>query len=177
MANIDKINLIQAGEYLYGTGREAYGEPDVLNRPLKELVQLMEQGKFDVYSAKVAIELVDNNEFDTDVQNEDVVSMNYVNGKYDLATPDQTTVIGIADLNNSIIHVLGRKAFTGYTFTKGYFYYLSATNPGKIVPQDSAEKSPVVVGVAISTNELFIRLSYDYELLDNSIPITLALGG
>ena len=177
MSNVDKLNLIQAGEPLNGTGREAYGEEDVLNRPLRELIQLMEQGQIDVYGTKIAYPVTDNNDFSTNVQNEDLVSYNQSTNLYDLAVDGQTAAIGFADLTNSVVHVIGLKEFTGYTFTKGKYYYLDKNNPGKIVDEDSANKSMLVVGIAISTAELFVKLQYDMDMVaDSSIAYSIVFG-
>lgn len=174
---IEQLNLIQAGEPLNGTGNEGAGQPDTLNRPIKELVSLMEAGQLNVYATKISVKLVDNNDFDVGVISEDVVTSNYLTGKYGLAIPSQVTVIGFADLTESIIHVIGIKEFTGYTFVPGKFYYLSKTLPGKIVPETSADRSFVVVGVAITSSSLFVKIGADLEVADSSAAMAIALGG
>lgn len=173
--NIDLINLIQAGEPLNGTGQEGIGQPDTLNRPVKDLLTLMETGKLDAYATKLDVKLVDNNSFDVGVVSEDVVTVNYVTAKYGLATPSQVTVVGFADLTNSLIHVMGVKTFATYTFVPGKFYYLSKSLPGKIVPETSGDKSYVSVGVAVTTTSLFVRLGMDLTIADQSAAMAIAL--
>jgi len=176
MALIDNINLIGVSEPLNGTGNEGIGQPDTLNRPIKNLITLMQSGSADVYSTKVDVKLVDNNSFDVGVITDDVVTVNYSTNKYGLAIPSQVTVVGFADLTHSLIHVLGVKTFSAYTFTPGKFYYLSKTLPGKIVDETSNDKSFVTVGVAINTTDLFVKLGVNLDVADSSAAMAIALG-
>lgn len=178
----NKINFVGVAERLNGTGNEGIGEEDVLNRPLKQLITMLEDGDIDAYSSKMAINLVDDNEFDASVNSEDLVMVDIAgSGTYVLGTPNAVQNIGFAlksvDNNGSaIIHVSGVMTFNSYTFIKGKFYYLSKSLPGKIVIEGSSDASPLVVGAAISNTQLYVRLSYDVEAIDNSAVMAIALG-
>lgn len=177
MANIDLINLFQAGEPLNGANSPIPGETDRLNRPIIEMIDLMEQGKFDIYSTKQSIKLVDNNDFEASVLSEQVVSLDPLTGKFSKAIPSQISVMGIADLTNSIVHSFGVKTFTTYTFVQGTYYYLSKSLPGVIVPSTSTDKSQVVIGAAISTTKLYVGITYETALESDSAAMAIALGG
>ncbi len=177
MANIDLIELFQAGEPLNGANSPIPGEIDRINRPLTQMVHLMEQGKFDVYSTKQNIKLVDNNDFEATVASEDVVSMDSLTGKFVKATPSQFAVTGIADLTNSIVHTFGVKEFATYTFTQGMYYYLSKSTPGLLVPSTSVDKSSVVVGAAISATKLHVGIAFETSLESDAAAMAIALGG
>ena len=177
MANIDLIELIQAGEPLNGANSPIPGEVDRLNRPLKQMVDYMEKGKFDVYSTKQSIKLVDNNSFAVGVVSEDVVSMDPITGTFIKATPSQIAVMGIADLTNSVVHTSGAKEFTGYTFVQGTYYYLSKSTPGLLVPSTSTDKSSVVIGAAMSSTILFVGINFETSLESDAAAMAIALGG
>jgi hypothetical protein len=176
MANSDNINWIEAGEALNGTGLEDQGQPDTLNRPVKDLLTLFESGAIDAYSNKIAIKVADNNQFAVGVATNDVVMMDQSTGKFVKASPNKFRVVGFADLTNVMIHNMGIKTFTAGSLTKGQIYYLSKSVPGTIVPASSTDKSYVIMGIAITDSKLFVKIDLDVDLIDNSVVMAIVLG-
>ena len=177
MANSDLISWIEAGEPLNGTGLEGSGQPDVLNRPLKDLLEIFETGQAEFFSNKIAIKVLDNNEFVVGVTTGNLVMMDMSTGKFMKAVPHKFRVVGFADLTNSLVHAGGVREMTPGSLTKGFIYYLSKTQPGVIVPQSSTDKSYVMVGIAITDSKLFVKIDLDLDLIDNSVAMAIALGG
>lgn len=152
------LNYIQTNEVLNGENGSV-GEVDSLNRPLKQLATLLETGKSNTYANKTSLNVISNTMFELSVENYDVVAINSSTEKYEPMTNSTfiQNMIGIANLDTSIIHTSGVVDFSTASFITGKVYYIDSVNPGKIVAQGDDNQGDIPIGVAISTTELMVK--------------------
>ena len=128
---IDRINLILDGEPLDGVG----DNPDVLNRPIKQLIEILESGDQSSITVQNLNIKVETTSFEPDVETGDFVYLNKTTHKYTKADVENAKyIIGIADLEKLIINTSGIQSYTGLqSFSVGKIVYLDSVNAGAFV--------------------------------------------
>jgi hypothetical protein len=168
MATLEDIKYIKSGTLLDGEG--GYTE-DTLNRPLKDLVYLLKYGQADIYSRKLSFPVTDSLAFDTTVVDGDIVEYNTSTAKY-VKTVNIDKVIGIANKTDSLIQVSGVFNFgTRYAFVKGSYYSLHKTSAGAIILSTNTNASVMSVGIAVSTNELFVNFQASLDMTNYALKV------
>ena len=155
------IRYITTGERIDGSNAPD-NRPDVLNRPIQELLTGLNNGDITTSSKNILYDAT-NYTIDLDVQTDDLVYLDNLTIKK--STPNNTS-IGIINENNKII------LYGLYTFLNrndlivGTKYFVSKTIPGFIVPESSADASGIFIGIAINSNEMILNI--EYNVLDEN---------
>lgn len=151
---IDRINLILDGENLDGVG----DNPDVINRPIKELVSILQNGGDSNVTVQKTGFSVDPTTWGTGVETGDFVYFSTSTNKYE-KTPISEGIrnIGLADVTNNKITTSGTFDFDGGTMTVGRLIYLDTDNAGKFVEEGSNNASKFLLGVVLTSETILFN--------------------
>jgi len=143
---IDNLSWIQDGEK---------ANADVFNRPLKELIGLIDNKEFEILSKTSGMK-VDSSEVDTDVQQGDFVYRGQDGIYYQASGADDTTnnVIGYYDIVDNVPSIIWSGLFSSKDLETGKIYYLSDSVSGSIT--DVNYSGAKQIGTALSDTQLLV---------------------
>lgn len=153
---IDNINYIGTGERIDGENAPD-SRPDILNRPTKELLSLLNDGNIKTIAESVALD-VSAYTISPSVNTDDVVRFNTVNSTIEKNT-SEGNAIGIINVDNTTIYIGGKYEYQSRNdLIIGKNYFVSGLNHSDIVSEDNPNKTDILVGIASNSNELSIKV-------------------
>ncbi len=159
---IDLNTYIQSNEPINGENG-APGEVDVANRPLKELVQLLNDGEANTQVRRINFKIEGAQEIGDGVTSDDVVFFNNSTNKYEKVNWNSKNALGIIDVENLIIYSFGEYTLKNINnLLPGRSYSISRAADGAIVPEtDTVNSSFNIIGIAINSNTIEINKYID----------------
>ncbi len=158
-----QINYFQAGESL-DAENGAPGESDNLNRPLKNLVSVLENGEADVQVRRLNIKIAGAQDVGDGVVSDDAVFFNTTTNKYEKAISNNANTLGIIDVENLIIYTHGEYTLKNTTLVAGSSYYVSTASAGSLVVFTDNNAGITHVCEALTTTKIAINLYINSSL-------------
>jgi len=157
------LNYIQSGELFHG--ENDLGQEDVLNRPLKELVDNLADGTAPVSARNEIIKVDSGVDFEASVVDTNLVIYDTSIDKfrkYQYGTdPIQNAIIGFADVTNLLVVTSGMYSFfTGLVENTKYY---ASTNGGLTTIENN-----LYVGIAKNSTTLYIDIVNKIQDADNA---------
>ena len=149
------INYITNGERIDGENAPN-GRPDILNRPVKEMINSLQNGSIYVSTSLNSVFEIQEYALDLDIQTDDLVYLDNTTIKKALPI---NAKLGFIDLSKNFIYTEGEYTFTTRNdLIVGVKYFMSKTIPGLIVAESSLDASEAFIGTAINSNKIIINL-------------------
>ena len=147
------LDYIQSGELYHG--ENLVGHDDVLNRPLKQLVDGLANGEADVKAKNIIFNVDSAVDFEATVVDSDLVIYDTAIDKfrkYEYGTDDiQNIILGFADVTKALVVIKGfYDIFSG--LVEGEKYYADVAGGLTTTPND------IYVGMATNVNTLFVDI-------------------
>ena len=162
----ERINYILDGENLDGVG----DNPDVINRPIKELIAILEAGDdINITVQRTGFD-VNESSWDSEVETGDLVYLEITTAKY-TKTPinDVVRTVGIADVENNTITTSGIFEYSDLTLTPGRLLYFSSSVDGSWVEEGDSDASKYLIGVAIEETKILFNFGVGAGTSDGQI--------